>query len=98
MYVLGPWKGGNIPPTTSRVLGLTRQSYVDRFNDLYTYCKDNVFNTTSLNSGKLSKILKNIKEDLLAIKEKGTKEMFDSYKTSLVPMLEGITKEIKYFQ
>nr|DAX15739.1 MAG TPA: protein of unknown function (DUF5049) [Caudoviricetes sp.] len=87
-----------MPPPASPVLGLTRQSYTERFNDLYTYCKDNVFNTTSLNSGKLSMILKNIKEDLLAIKEKGTKEMFDTYKTSLVPTLERIAKEIKYFQ
>ena len=87
-----------MPPTVSPVLGLTRQSYVDRFNDLYTYCKDNVFNTTSLNSGKLSMILKNIKEDLLTIKAKGTKELFETYKTSLVPTLERIAKEIKYFQ
>lgn len=87
-----------MPPTVSPVLGLTRQLYVDRFNDLYTYCKDNVFNTTSLNSGKLSMILKNIKEDLLTIKAKGTKELFETYKTSLVPTLERIVKEIKYFQ
>ena len=87
-----------MPPTVSPVLGLTRQSYVDRFNDLYTFCKDNVFNTTSLNSGKLSRIIQNIREDLLTIKAKGTKEMFDKYKTSLVPMLETVAKEIKYFQ
>lgn len=87
-----------MPPTNAPVLGLIRQSYTDRFNELYTFCKDNVFNTTSLNSGKLSKILQNIQEDLRTIKAKGTKEMFDKYKTSLVPMLENVAREIKHFQ
>ena len=95
-YALG--KEVNMPPTNAPVLGLIRQSYTDRFNELYTFCKDNVFNTTSLNSGKLSRIIQNIREDLLTIKAKGTKEMFDKYKTSLVPMLEAMVKEIKYFQ
>lgn len=87
-----------MPPTNAPVLGLIRQSYTDRFNELYTFCKDNVFNTTSLNSGKFLEIINNIRDDLQTIKAKGTKEMFDSYKASLVPMLESVTKEIKYFQ
>lgn len=87
-----------MPPTNASVLGLIRQSYTDRFNELYTFCKDNVFNTTSLNSSKLSRIMQNIQKDLQTIKAKGTKEMFDHYKASLVPMLENVAREIKYFQ
>ena len=87
-----------MPPTNAPVLGLIRQSYTDRFNELYTFCKDNVFNTRSLNSGKLPRIKQNIQEDLITIKAKGTKKMFDTYKTSLVPTLEAMEREIKYFQ
>ena len=79
-------------------LGLIRQSYTDKFNQLYAFCKDNALNSKSLNGGKFLETIKNIREDLLTIKAKGTKEMFDKYKTSLVPMLEAMEREIKYFQ
>lgn len=87
-----------MPPTNAPVLGLIKQSYTERFDELYTFCKDNVFNTTSLYSGKWSMILKNIKEDLLTIKTRGTKAMFEKYKTSLVPTLEHMANGIKRFQ
>ena len=79
-------------------LGLIRQSYPDKFNQLYAFCKDNALNSKSLNGGKFLETIKNIREDLLTIKSKGTKQQFDDYKTSLVPMLEDMEREIKYFQ
>lgn len=79
-------------------LGLIRQSYTEKFNELYNFCRDNALKSKSLNGGKFLEIINNIRDDLRTIKAKGTKEMFDSYKTSLVPMLECITREIKYFQ
>lgn len=79
-------------------IGLIRQSYTDRFNQLYTFCKDNALKSKSLNGGKFLEIINNIQEDLRTIKAKGTKEMFDKYKTSLVPTLEAMEREIKYFQ
>lgn len=79
-------------------LGLIRQSYTEKFNELYNFCRDNALKSKSLNGGKFLEIINNIRDDLRTIKAKGTKEMFDSYKTSLVPMLERITREIKYFQ
>lgn len=79
-------------------LGLIRQSYTDKFNQLYAFCKDNVLKSKTLNGGKFLKIINHIKQDLLTIKSKGTKQQFDDYKTSLVPMLEDMEREIKYFQ
>ena len=79
-------------------LGLIRQSYTEKFNELYNFCRDNALKSKSLNGGKFLEIINNIRDDLRTIKAKGTKEMFDSYKTSLVPMMERITREIKYFQ
>lgn len=79
-------------------LGLIQQSYTEKFNELYNFCRDNALKSKSLNGGKFLEIINNIRDDLRTIKAKGTKEMFDSYKTSLVPMLERITREIKYFQ
>lgn len=79
-------------------LGLIRQSYTDKFNQLYTFCRDNALKSKSLNGGKFLEIINNIQDDLRAIKAKGTKEMFDKYKTSLVPTLEAMEREIKYFQ
>lgn len=79
-------------------LGLIRQSYTEKFNELYNFYRDNALKSKSLNGGKFLEIINNIRDDLRTIKAKGTKEMFDSYKTSLVPMLERITREIKYFQ
>lgn len=79
-------------------LGLIRQSYTDKFNKLYTFCRDNALKSKSLNGGKFLEIINNIRNDLRTIKAKGTKEMFDKYKTSLVPTLEAMEREIKYFQ
>nr|DAQ18657.1 MAG TPA: hypothetical protein [Caudoviricetes sp.] len=79
-------------------LGLIRQSYTDKFNQLYTFCRDNALKSKSLNGGKFLEIINNIRNDLRTIKAKGTKEMFDKYKTSLVPTLEAMEREIKYFQ
>ena len=79
-------------------LGLIRQSYTDKFNQLYTFCRDNALKSKSLNGSKFLEIINNIQDDLRAIKAKGTKEMFDKYKTSLVPTLEAMECEIKYFQ
>lgn len=79
-------------------LGLIRQSYTDKFNQLYTFCRDNALKSKSLNGGKFLGIINNIRDDLRTIKAKGTKEMFDKYKTSLVPTLEAMEREIKYFQ
>lgn len=79
-------------------IGLIRQSYTDKFNQLYAFCKDNALKTKSLNGGKFLEIINNIREDLLTIKSKGTKQQFDDYKASLVPMLEDMEREIKYFQ
>ncbi len=78
--------------------GLIRQSFTEKFNQLYNFCKDNALKNKSLNGGKFLEILNNIKQDLLTIKSKGTKQQFDDYKTSLVPMLEDMEREIKYFQ
>lgn len=79
-------------------LGLIRQSYTDKFNQLYTFCRDNALKSKSLNGGKFLEIINNIRNDLRTIKAKGTKEMFDKYKTSLVLTLEAMEREIKYFQ
>lgn len=79
-------------------LGLIRQSYTDKFNQLYTFCKDNALKSKSLNGGKFLGVINNIRDDLRTIKAKGTKEMFNNYKTSLVPTLEAMEREIKYFQ
>ena len=79
-------------------LGLIQQSFTDKFNELYNFCKDNALKNKSLNGSKFLEIIKNIKQDLLTIKSKGTKQQFDDYKTSLVPMLEDMEREIKYFQ
>lgn len=79
-------------------LGLIQQSYTDKFNQLYTFCRDNALKSKSLNGGKFLEIINNIRNDLRTIKAKGTKEMFDKYKTSLVPTLEAMEREIKYFQ
>ena len=79
-------------------LGLIQQSFTDKFNELYSFCKDNALKSKSFNGGKFLEILNNIKQDLLTIKSKGTKQQFDDYKTSLVPMLEDMEREIKYFQ
>lgn len=79
-------------------LGLIQQSFIDKFNELYSFCKDNALKNKSLNGGKFLEMLNNIKQDLLTIKSKGTKQQFDDYKTSLVPMLEDMEREIKYFQ
>lgn len=79
-------------------LGLIRQSYTDKFNQLYAFCKDNALKSKTLNGGKFLKIINHIKQDLLTIKSKGTKQQFDDYKTSLVPTLEAMEREIKYFQ
>lgn len=78
-------------------LGLIQQSFIDKFNELYSFCKDNALKNKSLNGGKFLEMLNNIKQDLLTIKSKGTKQQFDDYKTSLVPMLEDMEREIKYF-
>ena len=78
--------------------GLIPQSFTEKFNQLYNFCKDNALKTKSLNGGKFLEIINNIREDLLTIKSKGTKQQFDDYKTSLVPMLETMEREIKYFQ
>lgn len=79
-------------------LGLIRQSYTGKFNQLYTFCRDNALKSKSLNGGKFLEIINNIRDDLRTIKAKGTKELFDKYKTSLVPTLEAMEREIKYFQ
>lgn len=79
-------------------LGLIQQSYIDKFNELYTFCKDNALKSKSLNGGKFLGVINNIRDDLRTIKAKGTKEMFNNYKTSLVPTLEAMEREIKYFQ
>ena len=79
-------------------LGLIQQSFIDKFNELYSFCNDNALKNKSLNGGKFLEMLNNIKQDLLTIKSKGTKQQFDDYKTSLVPMLEDMEREIKYFQ
>lgn len=79
-------------------LGLIRQSYTEKFNELYNFCRDNALKSKSLNGGKFLEIINNIRNDLRTIKAKGTKEMFDKYKTSLVPTLEAMEREIKYFQ
>lgn len=79
-------------------LGLIQQSFIDKFNELYNFCKDNALKNKSLNGGKFLEIINHIKQDLLTIKSKGTKQQYDDYKTSLVPMLEDMEREIKYFQ
>lgn len=79
-------------------IGLIPQSFTAKFNELYTFCKDNALKSKSLNGGKFLEILNHIKQDLLTIKSKGTKQQFNDYKTSLVPMLEDMEREIKYFQ
>ena len=79
-------------------LGLIQQSFIDKFNELYSFCKDNALKNKSHNGSKFLEMLNNINQDLLTIKSKGTKQQVDDYKTSLVPMLEDMEHEIKYFQ
>lgn len=78
--------------------GLIRQSFTEKFNQLYNFCKDNALKNKSLNGGKFLETLNKIQEDLLTIKSKGTKQQFDDYKVSLVPTLEAMERGIKYFQ
>ena len=78
-------------------LGLVRQSFSDRFNDLYSSCKEILYKTSSLNVGKAKEVLDKINQDLTKLKNHGDKELTERYKTSLVPHLENMYRDFRYW-
>jgi len=78
-------------------MGLIKMSYSDRFDDLYTQCVKALPFTKSNNTGKAQTVLNNIKQDLSKLQARGDMVLTDRYKTSLVPHLESMYREIKYF-
>lgn len=78
--------------------GLTTQSASDRFTYLYDECRSDIKKTRSLNVGKASEVLDNIEQDLQRLEAYGDKELTERYKTSLVPNLESMYREFKYFR
>lgn len=78
--------------------GLTIQSASDRFNYLYDKCREDVKTTRSLNAGKANEVLNNIHQDLQKLEAYGDKELAERYKTSLVPNLESMYHEFRYFK
>ena len=78
--------------------GLITQSASDRFTYLYNKCRDDVKTTRSLNIGKANEVLDNIKQDLQKLEAYGDKELTERYKMSLVPNLESMYREFRYFR
>ena len=78
--------------------GLTAQSASDRFTYLYDKCCEDIKTTRSLNVGKASEVLDNIEQDLQKLETYGDKELTERYKMSLVPNLESMYHEFRYFR
>lgn len=78
-------------------LGFVRTSFNDRFDELYSSCVRTLPFTKSLNAGKAQTVLNNIKQDLSKLQARGDAILTDRYKTSLVPHLESMYRDIKYF-
>lgn len=78
--------------------GLIPQSASDRFTYLYDKCREDVKTTRSLNVGKATEVLDNIQQDLQKLEIYGDKELTERYKMSLVPNLESMYHEFRYFR
>lgn len=78
--------------------GLIAQSASDRFTYLYDKCREDIKNTRSLNVGKANEVLGNIQQDLQKLEAYGDNELTERYKTSLVPNLESMYREFRYFR
>lgn len=78
-------------------MGLIKMSYSDHFDDLYTQCVKALPFSKSNNAGNAEMVLNNIKQDLSKLHAHGDVVLTDRYKTSLVPHLESMYREIKYF-
>lgn len=78
--------------------GLVTQSASDRFTYLYDKCREDVKTTQSLNVGKATEVLDNIQQDLQKLEAYGDQELTERYKTSLVPNLESMYHEFRYFR
>lgn len=78
--------------------GLVAQSASDRFTYLYDRCREDIKITRSLNVGKATEVLDNIQQDLQKLETYGDKELTERYKSSLVPNLESMYREFRYFR
>ena len=78
--------------------GLITQSASDRFAYLYDKCREDIKTTRSLNVGKANEVLDNIQQDLQRLEAYGDKELTERYKMSLVPNLESMYHEFRYFR
>ena len=77
-------------------LGLETGYLPDRFDTLYKYCKQKLFNTTAYNTGRVYENLSKIESDLNKLKTYGDESLLNKYKSSLVPHLERLNTSIKY--
>ena len=78
--------------------GLIAQPASDRFVYLYDKCREDLKTTRSLNVGKATEVLDNIQQDLQKLGAYGDKELTERYKMSLVPNLESMYREFRYFR
>lgn len=78
--------------------GLIAQPASDRFTYLYDKCREDIKTTRSLNVGKANEVLDNIQQDLQRLEAYGDKELTERYKMSLVPNLESMYHEFRYFR
>lgn len=78
-------------------LGLITQPTSDRFNDLYSRCQEMKSKSKSLSSVKAEEVLRNIKEDLQKLEAHGDLRLLERYKMSLVPNLENMYRDLKYW-
>ena len=78
-------------------LGLVMQTTSDRFDDLYSRCDALKSKSKSFNSVKAEEVLRNIKEDLQKLEAHGDLGLLERYKMSLVPNLENMYRDLKYW-
>lgn len=78
-------------------LGLITQTTSERFDDLYSRCDEMKDKSKSLSSAKAEEVLRNIKEDLQKLEAHGDLGLLERYKMSLVPNLESMYRDLKYW-
>ena len=78
-------------------LGLITQSAGEHFDDLYSRCQEMKSKSKSFSSVKAEEVLRNIKEDLQKLKAHGDLGLLERYKMSLIPNLENMYRDLKYW-
>jgi len=78
-------------------IGLVKQSYNDRFDELYRSITNSVLNSKSRYVQNAKEMLANIKQDLSKLTAHKDKGLESQYKISLVPMLEHMFNKLRYF-